>query len=308
MKSSAILLIFLISFYSNAQDSKRVFFLGNSYTYYNDLPGLLSQAADSAGDTVIHDDNTPPNVGWINHVSDILTTTKIMQGNWDYVIMQEAGRKTGRSEEYVMDNVYPYANELNNLVEEYNPCGETLFYCTWGERNGVPSECPVWPPFCTYEDMDNLITERHLIMAENYEAEVSPVGAVWRFIRENHPGIDLYDPDGSHPSLAGSYAGAITFYTSIFKKDPTLVSFNSTLSPSEANIIREAVRFVVYDNLSDWFIGSHQPISSFEITNNGNLEYAFINNSEYSNDFLWLFGDGGFSTEENPTHTYDADG
>ncbi|MBV1923627.1 MAG: T9SS type A sorting domain-containing protein, partial [Flavobacteriaceae bacterium] len=211
-------------------------------------------------------------------------------------------------DEYVEEFVYPFAQRLNDTIVKYNDCAGTTFYMTWGRENGDASNCGDWPPVCTYEGMDDLLRERYLTMTNDNEAIASPVGAVWRFLREYYPGIELYSTDGSHPSLAGSYAGAITFYTTFFKKDPTLVSFNSTLSPSVAIIIREAVRSVVYDNLSTWFIGLHDPNSSFKITHNGNLEYAFTNTSEYSNDFLWLFGDGGFSTEENPTHTYDADG
>ena len=308
MKTAAIFSLLFISFCSFSQETKHVLFIGNSYTYYNDLPSLLAQAASSAGDVVIHDSNTPPNVSWQDHVNDLQTSDKIMQGNWDYVSLQEAGRATGASDQYVMDNIYPYANELNNLIEEYNPCGETLFYMTWGELNGVPSVCPNYPPFCTYEEMDDLIRERHLIMAENYEAETSPVGAVWRYLHENNPGIDLYNPDGYHPSLAGSYAGAITFYTSIFRKDPNLVSFDSTLSPTIANTIRDAVRVVVYDNLSTWFIGSHDPFANYSYSKIGNREYQFVNTSMFSNNYLWNFGDGLSSTDENPIHQFADDG
>ena len=308
MKELSVLLFLLISFSSNSQETRSVLFLGNSYTYYNDMPVMLSQAANSAGDTFEYQSNSIPNASWSTHTTNSESLARIMQGNWDFVVLQGAGRSTGRDEQYLEENVYPYVNILNGLIEEYNPCGETMFYMTWGERNGVPSECPIWPPFCSYEEMDDLIRQRHLLMAENYEANTSPVGAVWRYIRDNNPSIDLYDPDGSHPSLAGSYAGAITFYSSIFSKDPNLVSYNSTLSPSVASYIREAVHLVVYDNLSNWYIGEHEPNSNFNFTNNGNLEYAFTSTSDYTNEFLWLFGDGLTSFEENPIHTYAAEG
>jgi hypothetical protein len=40
-------------------------------------------------------------------------------------------------------------------------------------------------------------------MAETNDAIVAPVGAVWNYIRQNHPEIELYNPDESHPSLIG---------------------------------------------------------------------------------------------------------
>ena len=308
MKKGLFLLFSIITFCCYSQETKRVLFIGNSYTYYNDMPDMVVQAAASAGDILIQDDNAVADASFSTHATKGATIAKIMQGNWDYVALQEAGRSPGRDEQFFMQNVYPYASDLNDLIEEYNPCGETLFYMNWGERNGVPGECASWPPFCSYETMDDLLRERILILTEDFEAETSPVGAVWRYIRENHPNIDLYAPDGWHPSLAGSYAAAISFYTSIFRKDPNLVTYNSTLSSSEANAIRAAVETVVYNDFPRWFIGSHDPVADFTYQKIASLEYEFTNNSMFSVDYLWNFGDGNFSTDENPTHLYDQEG
>lgn len=308
MRNSILVFLCFISLSCYSQETKNVLFIGNSYTYYNDMPDLLVQAADSAGDTVIQDDNAIANASWSTHVTKGPTRAKIMQGTWDYVVLQEAGRLPGRDEQFFMQNVYPYASELNDLIEEYNPCGETLFYMNWGERNGVPAECATWPPFCSYETMDDILRARILILTEDFEAETSPVGAVWRYLRDFHPNIDLYDADGYHPSLAGSYAAAISFYCSIFRKDPTLVTFNSTLSFQDASAIKNAVGAVVYNDFPRWFIGSHDPIANFTFTRNGNLEYEFINTSQFSKNYLWDFGDGLSSTDENPTHVYAQDG
>ena len=62
------------------------------------------------------------------------------------------------------------------------------------------------------------------MLAETNQPELAPAGAVWRYLRENHPNIPLYSSDGSHPSLAGSYAVACAFYAMIYKKDPTFIS------------------------------------------------------------------------------------
>ncbi len=39
--------------------TKRVLFLGNSYTDTNNLPGLIASAAQSTNDVLIHDSHTP---------------------------------------------------------------------------------------------------------------------------------------------------------------------------------------------------------------------------------------------------------
>ena len=89
---------------------------------------------------------------------------------------------------------------------------------------------------------------------------VSPVGFVWNYIRNNYPQINLYAGDGSHPNIKGSYVAAITFYTMIFKKDPTLITFNSSLDDIEATNIRNAVKLLVYDDLEEWNVGAYAQI------------------------------------------------
>ncbi|MBZ0098739.1 MAG: T9SS type A sorting domain-containing protein [Taibaiella sp.] len=103
--------------------------------------------------------------------------------------------------------------------------------------------------------MDSAIGSHYKVFADTLKASVSPVGTVWRYIRRNYPGIELYQPDDSHPSVAGSYAAACCFYTAIFRRDPTLITFNAGLAGTDAAYIRTAVKEVVYNHLTDWNIG-----------------------------------------------------
>jgi len=52
------------------------------------------------------------------------------------------------------------------------------------------------------------------------------------------------------------------------------------------------------------------PVASFqyEISSDNFLEVAFMNFSQDADSYEWDFGDGNSSTEENPTHIYDAAG
>jgi hypothetical protein len=58
--------------------------------------------------------------------------------------------------------------------------------------------------------------------------------------------------DGSHPSMAGSYAAACAFYTMMFGRDPDSITYEAGLSPKTAHLIRLAVHDVVYDSLWKW--------------------------------------------------------
>jgi hypothetical protein len=203
--------------------------------------------------------------------------------------------------------VFPYAHSLDSMVDLYNPCGHTTFYMTWGRKNGDASNCAVWPPVCTYDGMDSLLRMRYRMMADTNHALLSPVGWVWHYLRQNNPSIELYAADESHPSLAGSYAGACCFYTLFFKKDPNLITFDTSLNASDALIIRNTVHDIVYDSLSKWNVGRWDPVANFVAGYNG-LQVDFTDLSLYADNWTWDFGDGSTSSLQYPSHTYSVAG
>ncbi len=244
-------------------NTRRVLFLGNSYTNANNLPQLVADVAASVGDTVIFDQHTPGGWSLWGHHGSSVSLGKIADGNWDFVVLQEQSQRPSREPSSVELMVYPPARYLDSVINFHNPCAETMFYMTWGRKNGDQALCaayPNWPYVCTYEGMDSLLYLRYMHMADTNNAVVSPVGQVWRYIRNQYPNIELYTADESHPSLAGSYAAACSFYTAMFRKNPTAITFNSSLTAATANQIKLAVEAVVLDSLSKWNIGKHDTL------------------------------------------------
>jgi hypothetical protein len=257
-----IIVYFCAPFRSYGQIKKKVLFIGNSYT--NPLPPIIEKIALSNGDTLIFDQSTPGGSSLYGHWNNAKTREKIMQGNWDYVTLQDQSQRLALTDEYVETNVFPYALKLVNLIRFHNPYAQIMFYRTWGRKNGdivdspyFPPNCPWWPPVCTYEGMDSLLHLRYMLLADQNNAEVSPVGTVWKYIRCNYPNFELYTSDESHPSKNGKYLAAVCFYTAIFRKNPMKITYNYSLTTSEATIIKEAVKLLVYDSLSIWHIGKY---------------------------------------------------
>ncbi|MFM2156513.1 MAG: hypothetical protein RL516_1262 [Bacteroidota bacterium] len=309
MKIKSLFLLFLIANYSIAQPQlKKVLFVGNSYTAVNDLPALLSSVAQSAGDSVIYESNCIGGYTLQLHSTNATTLQKIAQGDFDFVVLQEQSQLPSFPTSQVQSSVYPYAKTLDSLINLANSCTETVFYMTWGRKNGDASNCPNWPPVCTYTGMDSLLRLRYEDMASTNNAVVSPVGAVWRYIRNNHPSIELYSADESHPSIAGSYAAACTFYSILFRKDPTAITFASTLDSISASTIRNVAKLVAYDSLSFWNVGDYDVDVNFSYSYFSSTGIIFMNQTQNCDSILWDFGDGQQSNAGTPIHIYQQGG
>ena len=299
------LLVFTKSMFS--QQTRKVLFLGNSYTYVNNLPQIVSELATSTGDVLIYDSNLIGGYTLLDHSTNTISQNKILSNDWDYIVLQEQSQTPAFSVPLAFLNGF---GVINSFINQNKPCAQITSFMTWGHQNGDTQNCPNNPSVCTYDSMQNLITARYIEFSDIFESEVTPVGVVWKYIRENYPSINLYQSDGSHPSLAGSYLAACCFYTSIFRKDPTLIANNYGLDANTAAIIRAATKSLVFDQMLNWYIGRYVPTSNFNyIIGSGSNEVIINSNaSTYQDSSLWDFGDGTTSTALLPTHSYAVDG
>ncbi len=309
------LLLCLLLGYSNhitAGKKLNILFIGNSYTHVNSMPQIVADIATSMGDTLVWDMSAPGGASFYDHCTDATTLAKIQAGNWDYVVLQEQSQ-TPALPDVLVPGMFTQARQLDSLINVYSPCSETIFYMTWGRKNGDASNCSFftvqynWPWYCTYAGMDSVIRLRYRMMADSNAAAVSPAGAVWHYVRTHYPSIELYNADESHPSEAGSYAVACSFYTALFKKDPALINYSYTLGSTVAADIRLAAKKVVYDSMSYWHIGQHRTEAVFRYIQTANT-ISFTNTSLNAVNYQWYFGDGQSAMATSPTHIYNQPG
>ena len=186
-----VLTVILISATSFSQETAKVLFIGNSYTYVNDLPSMLSNIAASFGDQVTHDSQTPGGTTFQGHTQNAATWTKINSQIWDFVVLQAQSQEPSFPDSQVNSSTIPYAMQLADSVYANNFCTEVLMYMTWGRKNGDPQ----WGPISTFEGMNDRLRSAYLRIADSVQGSVSPVGSAWRYVRENYPTIELYNPD-----------------------------------------------------------------------------------------------------------------
>ena len=281
-----------------------VLFVGNSYIYTNNLPQMTANVASSAGYRMIWQSNAPGGCTFSQHCTN-QSMTMIRNGGWDFVVLQEQSQYPSFPQWQVEAEVFPYAARLVDSVYAANPCAEPMFYMTWGRRDGDAGNAGEFPVLGTYEGMDSMLYERYMQMAADNDASVCPVGRVWRRLRAVHPEIELYQSDGSHPSVAGTYAAACSFAVMFFGLDPRTVHYCPTaISQQVADTIRQAVYTVVYSQLPQW--RRPVPQATVALQGVGGREAVITAHIANADGLVWHFGDGDSvaTLDSTVSHTY----
>jgi hypothetical protein len=255
-----------------------------------------------------HDQSLPGGYTLQMHTENPVTWTLIEETNWNYVVLQEQSQLPSWPPDSVELLVYPYADTLNKWIKRHDSCSKTLFFMTWGRRNGDAENCPWYPPVCTYTGMQARLRQSYLEMGQLNNAEVSPVGVAWQHIRETYPSMGLYSFDGSHPNVYGSYLAACTFYSCIFGKSPVGGAFPPAIPADTASILQQIAYHTVFDSLQNWYIDTSRVYAFYSAYYLGNNTFRFTNGSINAVQYYWDFGDGQHSTLEDPEHTFPGTG
>jgi hypothetical protein len=286
---------------------KKILWIGNSYIGTNNLPLVFYNLSISGGDTVQYDSNTPGGATLQNHATSTVTQQKISSQPWDFVVVQAQSQEPSFPPNQVQTQTLPFATDLDSMIRANNSCSETVFYMTWGRKYGDQTNCPNYPPLCTFEGMNNRLRSSYKLMADQNQGIVAPVGPAWKNSWFADSTINLWVSDNSHPSPSGTYLTACVFYSTFFRKSPVGFPYTAGLSQEVAAYLQEVAWNTVNDSLETWNIGRWDPQAGF----NYSIDEAsvdFNQTSLYGSSNIWNFGDGNTSPLVNPTHTYSAPG
>lgn len=298
---------------AQAQDSLRVLFLGNSYTSYNNLPQMVKDMSAGAGKTLIIDSNTPGGMLISGHLADPTSQSKISQGNWDYVVIQEQSQ-VPTIDVFRYNDMYPALTDMKMAIEQTNPCAKIITYMTWGRRFGGqqcdPSGTNCSPVFVDFNHMQDTLTSAYLEIGDLLQIQCAPVGVIWKNIL-NDTTLVLHSADNSHPNLDGSYVAACGIFSSIWKIPAAGTTYTGGLNGALASYYRQKSDQTVFGNPVNWNLYINEPTAGFT-SNISGPDVTFTNTSVSATgvnlDFLWDFGDGNTSINDNPQHSYAAGG
>jgi hypothetical protein len=223
---------------------QNLLFLGNSFTQFNNMPLLLQSLAAAAQQNVVTKQVTPGGCTLQQHAIYAVSTDAIDAQKWDYVVLQEQST-TPAIARLPQERMYPAIRRLDSRITAGG--SRSLLFLTWGRERGFPEE-----GYRDYETMQQVVTASYLTIAAELNLAIAPVGVAWRTVVMEHPEIQLWDRDGSHPSLAGSFLAACVFYAALYRKSPQGVPYSATLEPKTAQVLQTVAGNTVVNNLAAW--------------------------------------------------------
>ena len=190
----------------------RILFVGNSYTYANALPAMFAQLSASANRLVFTGMVATGAWTLAQHAASEQTLSAIRSTQWDYVVLQEQSQLPSVP---VQREAQMYPAAINLAAVAQLAGAKPILYLTWARKGGWPENG--MPDFTS---MQTEINRGYTQLAQRVGAGVAPVGPAWATVTRDHPEIELWDSDGSHPKPAGTYLAACVFYATIFGVSP----------------------------------------------------------------------------------------
>jgi hypothetical protein len=194
----------------------RVLFVGNSYTYVNDLPSVVhALGATTPGAAVEVESVTEGSAQLRTHWSNGTAPARIASGDVDVVVLQ--GQSVEAFGTFANMDFYPYAQMFADAARDAGV--SVLWYATWARRAG-DDLYQGWRT--TPEFMMRSIEHSYRHAAEQWGGTVARVGAAWQLALAELPGVALHADDGSHPTPAGTLLTACTMFLALTGKEAVL--------------------------------------------------------------------------------------
>jgi hypothetical protein len=197
----------------------KVLFVGNSFTQRNDLPGRFSAMAAEKDVQVQHKLISRGGASLRTHWNAGLAAQAIATEGYDYVVLQEQSTLPVKNAKRMAENVRLFDAVIKQAGSQ------TVLYMTWAKQSAPFSQ--------------EAMTAAYRSIGAEIGALVVPVGAVWQRFLAEHDRPQLYDRDGSHPSVAGTYFAACVFLVSLLKINPVGIEAGSRgLDQSDADVLQ----------------------------------------------------------------------
>jgi len=222
----------------------RVLFIGNSLTFFNDLPGMFAELARSGGHELEVEKSA--HGGWTcsDHAESAMTLDMIEQQDWDFVVLQEQSTNPAIADQR-SERMYPAIRLLDEKVGENGAI--TVLFMTWASRDGLPSYGHM-----DYVAMQEEVQAGYMEIANELDAMVAPVGMAWQIAMTQDSQRSLWQTEGLHPTREGTYLAVLVFYTVLFQQSPEGLPYRAGLSEETAQFMQAVAAETVLADPERW--------------------------------------------------------
>ena len=190
----------------------KILFIGNSYTYFNDMPKILERICrendiDLATDSVVKGGYTLAHFLSLDNEYGVRAHALLSSEKYDYVVLQEQSVRPAEHPETFYNSV----RELAALIRENG--AKLVLYETWARADGSETlDALGW----SHDTMREKLKKAYENAAKENNAILVYAGE--RFDEAYKAGEPVYDPDKSHPSPTGTKIVAEEFFRTLMNK------------------------------------------------------------------------------------------
>jgi hypothetical protein len=178
-----------------------ILFIGNSLTGANDLPCMLQALAAAAGQRpFVYEASIIGGASIEDQWNAGAARRAISSGKFQIVVLQQGPSAQPASQVHLLKWTRMYAREIR-------------------AARAQPALYMVWPFASRPQDFDG-VSVSYSTAAKAVGGILFPVGEAWRAALRRDPNLQLYLPDGLHPTVAGTYLAALVMYQRLYLQSP----------------------------------------------------------------------------------------
>lgn len=270
---------------SSCNAELHVYLLGNSYTRNNNLARLTRRALEAGGITETNvDGHCPPGESFSGHLRNLTgegpkgphhrlhrSMAVMKKRQWNWIVLQNQSQLPGFIQDIPdqFQRTEDDAKHLFSFVQQNNPDVRLMFLMTWGRCKFDKGNPEIFPDFLAMQAKltAGYLHYVHVTSTPERPTFVAPCGLVFQTIYNDLKRDDknptepgslfhlLFAKDGHHPSMAGSYAAAVTIYASLTGKEAKeLVWVPEDLDINIAEKLLDAVSRTIQETLSSGLV------------------------------------------------------
>ena len=167
----------------------KVLFVGNSHTFFNDMPELFARFAQiTTGEKPFAAMLAYPGRDLDWHLNEYYSLRfNLLHGGYDFCVIQQAAHPYPPAEKTL------YAGA--KIIDLCHRCGtRPVVFMTWAEKR--------------FPQNQQKMIDTCEILAKQNDALLAPIGRVWQRVCETRPDIELYGADGEHAGPYGDFLAA----------------------------------------------------------------------------------------------------